>query len=225
MVRHLARIASNHCPVMLRISSPIAHKNCNLRFKDTWLSFPASQSVVWFAWNKPSGGNADTILNNKFRRSLKALFFWNKAKHKSLTELKISLKKDILELQEEESSTGGISDQKIDLLRSRVRDLNATLGRLCTWWKQRSKMRWLKDGDSNSKFFHASATVRRNINWINHIKNDAGLLIENQDEITEVFLNFFKNKWRSRVCSLDDWPPCSKAIVAVDFIMLDRDFS
>ncbi|XP_020671698.1 uncharacterized protein LOC110091792 [Dendrobium catenatum] len=192
VVNHLARIASDHCPIMLRISSPSVYHNYILRFEDTWLSYPASHSVVWFAWNKPAKGNAYSILNLKFRRSLKALFFWSKAKHKDLSDLKNKLKKEILELQDEESKSSVFSVQNTDLLRTKVRELNATLGRLCTWWKQRSKSKWIKEGDSNSKYFHASASARRNFKWINQLKNNDGSIIYYQEEITEAFSNFSK---------------------------------
>ncbi|KAI0522556.1 hypothetical protein KFK09_004936 [Dendrobium nobile] len=38
------------------------------KFEDIWLSYPASHSVVWYAWNKPSVGNANFILNTVVKK-------------------------------------------------------------------------------------------------------------------------------------------------------------
>ena len=34
------------------------------------------------------------------------------------------------------------------------------------YWRQRTKTHWYKDGDRNTKFFHASATARKKVNHI-----------------------------------------------------------
>ena len=39
------------------------------------------------------------------------------------------------------------------------------------YWKQRSKAFWLRDGDSNSKFFHAMASTRRRTNNLAKLRN------------------------------------------------------
>ncbi|KAI0499491.1 hypothetical protein KFK09_017695 [Dendrobium nobile] len=182
-VKHLARLASDHCPILLKIFSSGFGRNKTIMYEEVWATFPASYVIISRSWKKPMRGSNVEILNAKFKRSLKALFFWSRAKHKSLEELKKSLKDEILELQMEESADGGLSENKLQILRSKVCQLNSTIGRICTWWRQRAKIQWIKDGDSNSKFFHAYASARKNSNWIKQIKNDDGGNLEDQMQI------------------------------------------
>lgn len=59
-------------------------------------------------------------------------------------------------------------------------------------WHQRSKALWLKEGDQNSKFFHAKATRRRKRNNILKIQDDNGEW-KNGNGRDQVILDFFKN--------------------------------
>jgi len=62
------------------------------------------------------------------------------------------------------------------------------------FWQQRSKVYWLRDGDTNSRFFHAMASSKRRRNYILEIQNK-GAMINTQQGICEVAMNI------SRICS------------------------
>lgn len=47
-----------------------------------------------------------------------------------------------------------------------------------TYWGQRAKMHWLKDGNHNSKFFHLSIIGRRARNHIVKIRDTSGEWLE-----------------------------------------------
>jgi hypothetical protein len=51
-------------------------------------------------------------------------------------------------------------------------------------WKQRAKEHWLKDGDQNTKYFHACVKQRRKANQI-FIVVDADGVLCNSAEIVE----------------------------------------
>ncbi|KAL0911907.1 hypothetical protein M5K25_017843 [Dendrobium thyrsiflorum] len=183
--RHIARVASDHCPVILKIFDSCIKVKKNLKFEDVWVSFHASSGIISRVWRKSYVGDEMQILNKKCKRTLKELFFWSKAKLKDLLTLKETLKKEVLLLQEEEAMGGGLNEDKLLLLRKKVGELNVHLARLNTWWRQRAKVKWLVDGDSNSKFFHAYANARRNSNWISRVKGTDGVMVEDPKGVEE----------------------------------------
>lgn len=52
-------------------------------------------------------------------------------------------------------------------------------------------MFWLAEGDTNSKFFHASATVRKKSNHISFLKDDDGEVVSNHNGICALVRDYF----------------------------------
>lgn len=50
-------------------------------------------------------------------------------------------------------------------------ELNLLLQQEESYWKQRAKVFWLKEGDENTRFFHSSASARKKANKITYLEN------------------------------------------------------
>ena len=76
-------------------------------------------------------------------------------------------------------------------------------------------MKWVKEGDCNSKFFHKVANGRRNRKFIKFLENKRGLVLNNIESITEEILLYYVKLYSSplgeswKVEGLD-WSPISK---------------
>ncbi|KAL0921299.1 hypothetical protein M5K25_008358 [Dendrobium thyrsiflorum] len=123
----------------------------------------------------------------------------SKAKVKEFSLTKDLLKKEIFFLQEEEDNVGWLSEDKLWVLRTKVKELNSILGRLNTWWKQRAK--------------------------ISQVRKPNGELTEDPKEVEKIFFRFFQDKWKEMTCYLDDWPEPSLVLddADKDYVLLFSD--
>ncbi|XP_074313971.1 uncharacterized protein LOC141649174 [Silene latifolia] len=58
--------------------------------------------------------------------------------------------------------------------------------------KQKAKAHWLKEGDSNSSYFHSLIKARRNKNFIHHIADHKGVIHKEETGIQQAFLNYYR---------------------------------
>ena len=58
------------------------------------------------------------------------------------------------------------------------------------WW-QRSRISWLKEGDRNTKFFHACASQRKKTNAIQSVRDSNGEWHTDQAGISQVAVGYF----------------------------------
>ncbi|XVF47268.1 hypothetical protein PTKIN_Ptkin03bG0095800 [Pterospermum kingtungense] len=66
------------------------------------------------------------------------------------------------------------------------------------FWMQRAKVNWLRDGDKNTKFFHAQASKRRKKNFIKGLKNNDGFWCGDQETIESIAKSYFQQLFDSQ---------------------------
>uniref|UniRef100_A0A1S4DHZ1 Reverse transcriptase domain-containing protein n=1 Tax=Nicotiana tabacum TaxID=4097 RepID=A0A1S4DHZ1_TOBAC len=63
------------------------------------------------------------------------------------------------------------------------------------YWQQKAGMTWFKEGDRNTKFFHAQVRGRRKRLQLNRIQNSGGTWIEEEQEIAEEAIKFYEEQF------------------------------
>lgn len=60
------------------------------------------------------------------------------------------------------------------------------------YWRQRAKIFWLREGDINSKYFHAIASGKRKKNKIERLQDDIGVWREKHSGLGRLITNHFR---------------------------------
>ena len=131
---------------------------------------------------------------NNVKRMVKA---WNKSDFEHIFSLKEDLSVNLSSIQASIQENGyDVSNKEEELsILSKFHDI---ISKEEKFWRQRSRINWLKEGDQNSKFFHLSTLRHRASNKIFGLKIDQRVLSKEEDISKEV-VSFFS--------SLLSWDP------------------
>ena len=123
-----------------------------------------------------------------------ALHSWDK-------EILKGPRRRLRELQKElnKSMTGPLSDEASAEQRELQLKIEDLLEQEELYWVQRGRVNWLQHGDQNTAFFHRSASARRKKNFIKNLKNDAGDLIEDSDQLKGLAAGYFGQLFTSEI--------------------------
>ena len=112
---------------------------------------------------------------------------WSKANHPHFNQRKTQLKNQI-EIMRASPNT---SDNP------RLLELQNNLVNLLlqedVYWRQCSKIYWLKDGDTNNKFFHCTASSRHRKNTITKLRHPNGSWLTSQEDMIAHIYDYFSN--------------------------------
>ena len=102
---------------------------------------------------------------------------------------KIQSKRNALRALTQQDKNGELSTE----IRNLRRELNGLLEDGELYWGQRTKAHWLKEGDRNTKFFHAHASERRKQNTILGLWVEHGRWCEEKETIARAAVDYFEN--------------------------------
>jgi len=189
-VEVLSRTCSDHSPILVSVSSSreVVWPKCNIfRYEAAWAKSKEQSEVIKKVWRaKQNSDSPWSTVKRNLQECRNALKLWASSQ-KSSMEQKIELLQNHLSLIQLRGDGDSLEEEK----RLKA-ELNYALDMEELKWKQRDKINWLKNGDRNSKFFHAFANHRRQKNSISKVKDKSGSLCVTKDSIEGAFVSYFK---------------------------------
>lgn len=84
------------------------------------------------------------------------------------------------------------------------------------FWKQRSRLLWLKEGDMNSHFFHTMPSTRKRRNSISTLRNAQGQSCTTSAEIDALIYDYFSKLFIVDGCQNDEVLNCVKTKITYE---------
>eukprot|EP00253_Pinus_taeda_P019122 PITA_19122 len=184
---------SDHWPIELQWNRPGSNIKRPFRFEAFWLSHPDFNDFINTTWQNCNP--TETTKMARFQKKLKLLKEeikrWNKTtfgnifreKEYLIQEIKNTQQRTILEGRSAKLAQKEQEMEEKLLERDRQEEV---------LWRQKYRIRWLKEGEKNTKFFHKTTVQRRMRNQISQVNNAQGVKIETREGIEQEFLHYFK---------------------------------
>ena len=196
-VEYLRLWGSDHRPLLAHVISKNKKPMRSFQFDKRWLGKEGLEEAILAGWGDSSGDAYDIVKKIQFCR--KAISTWRKSELANSNSAKLieALTAELDEAQlDENKDPSEITQLKFKLCDAfREEELH---------WKQKSRANWLKEGDENTKYFHASTKQRRARNRIIGLVNSDGDWVKSEEEIENVASNYFTHLFTSSLQSTEN---------------------
>lgn len=149
-------------------------------FENSWIREAMCSQIMDEVWSN----NQEHSLYEKLYQYAEVLEAWSQ-------DIAGSFKKRINECEEILNKFKRRRDQESIRI---VGEVKKNLAEIYTqhkfFWRQRSKQIWLREGNRNSRFFHAATKNRRKINKIDSLYNADGIMVEWGSELEDTMAGY-----------------------------------
>eukprot|EP00253_Pinus_taeda_P034998 PITA_34998 len=142
------------------------------------------------------------LLHKRLKHIKLRLKDWNKNEFGNIFEVK-----KVVEDKKKELNQALIKDGFDKFRNDQVTKHNQDWDNLCKqeeiYWRQKSRVQWLKEGERNTRFFHGSTMVNRSHNRISLIKDEGGHVLNSHEEIETALVQHFQGIAKETISDRD----------------------
>ncbi|EOY34749.1 Uncharacterized protein TCM_042329 [Theobroma cacao] len=199
-IQHLNRDGSDHCPLLISCNNTVQRGPSNFRFLHAWTHHHDFIPFVERSWRVPMQATGMLVFWQKQQRLKRDLKWWNK---QIFGDIFHNLK--LAEAEAAERELHFQQDPSIlnrNLMHKAYAKLNRQLSIEESFWQQKSGVKWLVEGERNTKFFHMRMKKKRVRGHIFRIQDQEGNIIEEPSLIKYSAVDFFQNLLKAENCDL-----------------------
>ncbi|XP_071939763.1 uncharacterized protein [Coffea arabica] len=190
---HVGTKASDHC--MLVLDTNPGGRKCKKRFMfdRRWLLNKDVKEVVGRAWGEHQQGSRLYTVQCKIKKVRMNLLSWSRKSFSNSKKLIEQVKNEI-----EKVKLNKLSGFRIKLLGLKRKLANA-YKKEELFWSQKVRLKWLKEGDKNTGYFHTTVVGRRKANRLRALKRRNGDWCRSAEESREEILDYFEQIFTSDI--------------------------
>eukprot|EP00253_Pinus_taeda_P031160 PITA_31160 len=186
-------LGSDHWPIRLEVDIKVLQGKIPFRFESFWLRDPTfiKKLEEWWCQSTIQGKGKMHLFQLKLKELKEKIKNWNKKEFSNIMEDKQNLEKEMETLQQKMILEGrteeSISKEGTILCKLEERRKQEEI-----LWRHKSRIKWLREGEINTKFFHQAMIKHRQRNKILSIKYKDGNRVVEQAEIEQVLIDHHK---------------------------------
>jgi hypothetical protein len=191
---------SDHMPVILHLEQEIGKVCYPFKFNSVWLEEPEFVNLVRENWNGLLGNeilNPMDALVKKLKLLKSLVINWERKKKLEAKEELVKIEMDLDTMYTNFPEGFEKEEDKVLVLEKEKRKM-VLLRQEEETWRQKSRLNWLASGDRNTKFFHAYANSRKQINTIWDITKEDGTVITCNQGLQKEAVGFFQNIFKAQ---------------------------
>ncbi|CAA7023627.1 unnamed protein product [Microthlaspi erraticum] len=188
-VEYLKLWGSDHMPILTRILSKPGTAQRGFKFDKRWLGKDGLKKSIEEGWGQTDISDLGDVYT-KVQTCRRSLSCWKKTNQSN------SIKKieEIKKLLEHAQTNDSMTNEEVFKLKW---DVCSAFREEELYWKQKSRVTWLKEGDRNTKFFHTTIKLRKARNRITKLKRGDGSWAETEEDIERVATDYLQNLFTS----------------------------
>ena len=169
-------------------------RNKPLRFENIWLTHPDFISNIgkWWVEDVPIQGTNMFLLHQRLKHIKLRLKEWKKNEFGNISKAKKEVEQKLQEINQVLITDGFIEERKIQV-DSLQREWEDKCKKEEIFWRQKSRVQWVKEGEINTKFFHQSTMDHRSHNMISKLKDTQGKHLSTHKEIESTLVQHFQS--------------------------------
>ncbi|XP_042969044.1 uncharacterized protein LOC122301721 [Carya illinoinensis] len=199
---YLPRTSSDHCPMVTSLWVDRRVGPTPFRFQRMWCLHEEFLGVVSECWRQEFQGCPMVKFSRKLKKLKQVLKKWNSEVFgKVEVDLKV-IEEELLEL-ENNVQQNYTQDMEVELLRFKQKHIQY-LHREEIIGCQKSRVKWICEGDENTAFFHASLRCKKKFKTLESMILEDGSVLDSGEAVLEGTIDFFQQQLTTSAVSFEE---------------------
>ena len=164
-------------------------KKKKFKFDKRWLDNEELRQVILEGWMLEDLSPEANIMEH-IASCRKAFSQWRRQNN-------VNSEKLVEELKEKVEGLYSNDDATSEEIANALKELSTALKADELFWRQKSRVIWLREGDRNSKYFHALVKQRRARNRITQLIDENGNVVEDEEGLVAIATSYFRQIFES----------------------------